>query len=241
MKTKKCGIYRIAFMNGKNYIGQSVDIETRYKDHYRASHPEIYSMKGQRDANLPVHKAMAKYENKQGYFLEILELCDKEQLDEREKYWIKYYKSHISQNGYNIAYGGQDSFALKRENHSQAKLTENQVKKIKQAIIKREKTFTEIADEFDVSRATITMINRGKCWKDEGVHYPLVDNVENDFVAHAKQRAKRKFSAEEVQKIRYMRNVEKRTLPEISHYFNDRCSLAMLKNIAKYQSYKDIP
>lgn len=39
---KTRGIYRIAFGNGKNYIGQSVAIEDRFKAHYYSSHPEQY-------------------------------------------------------------------------------------------------------------------------------------------------------------------------------------------------------
>ena len=236
---KKCGIYRIVFSNGKSYIGQSVDIKNRFREHYRASHPEIYKGKNQRDSRLPVHRAMAKYESTNGYFLEILELCSPCELDDKEKYWINYYNSSIDKNGYNIAIGGQESIALKREHHSQAKLTEKKVQKIKEEILKRKKTFKEIAVEFDVSPATITNINRGKNWAQENEHYPLVSAI-NDCLVHEQQKKFRKFSDDEVRTIRKMRNQEGKTLQEISDYFDNRTSLSAIQSIALYQTYKEI-
>lgn len=237
---KQCGIYRIAFSNGKSYIGQSVDIETRFKDHYRASHPEKYKCKNGRDEHLPVHKAMAKYEKENGYSLEILEVCSPAELNEKEKYWIQYYNSSIDKNGYNIAEGGQNNFALKQEHHSQAKLTEKEVQQIKKEILKREKTFREIAKEFNVSPATITNINTGKNWSVEGEKYPLI-SATNDFIARQNMKKQRKFSDNEVKLIRKMRNQEHKTLSEISDYFNNKASLTVIKNIALYKNYKDIP
>lgn len=91
-RKKICGIYKIVFPNGKVYVGQSVDCYDRFQQHYRSSHPEKYSFKNKRDINLPVHKAMAKYENvDNGYAFEILEECTKSQLDAREQYWIQNY------------------------------------------------------------------------------------------------------------------------------------------------------
>ena len=96
-RKKICGIYKIVFPNGKTYVGQSVDCYDRFQQHYRSSHPEKYSFKNERDINLPVHKAMAKYENiDNGYTFEILEECSKNQLDSREQYWIQKLHSDIS-------------------------------------------------------------------------------------------------------------------------------------------------
>ena len=83
---KKCGIYKIGFFTTeKSYIGQSVDIYTRFRDHLRSSFPEKYKNKLNRDAHLPIHRAIHKY-GKEHCFLEIIEECSKEQLNEREKY-----------------------------------------------------------------------------------------------------------------------------------------------------------
>jgi len=40
----------------------------------------------------------------QNWYFEVLEECDKNQLNDREKYWINYYKSN--ELGYNATRGG---------------------------------------------------------------------------------------------------------------------------------------
>ena len=87
------GIYKITNkLNGKVYIGKSIDIETRWKQH-------IYNPQ-----NSAIHLAICKY-GKDNFNFEIIEQIPIEQLDSREKYWINYYNS-IS-NGYNCTYGGE--------------------------------------------------------------------------------------------------------------------------------------
>ena len=87
------GIYKITNkLNGKVYIGQSVDIETRWKQH-------IYSTQ-----NSAIHLAICKY-GKDNFNFEVVEQTSIEELNEREKYWINYYNS--VNNGYNCTYGGE--------------------------------------------------------------------------------------------------------------------------------------
>lgn len=235
-KKKICGIYKISFPNNKVYIGQSVDIYKRYKEHYRYSHPEKYSPYNKK--SLPVHSAMAKYEG--DYFLEVLEECDRNQLDDKERKWIRFYQSNNREYGYNVAYGGQESFALKGENHSQAKITEKDVKQIKKEIVDRKRTFREIAKEFGVSPATITHINQGKTWSCDEERYPLRSNSVNDNIAHRKRKQNRMFSDDEIRKIRFVRNKQNKTLQETKRILGLTCSISMIDNIASYKNYKDI-
>ena len=61
-KVKMIGIYLITNnINGKIYIGQSVDIHRRFLEHLRAGQPEKYANKKERDLNTPIHLAMQKY------------------------------------------------------------------------------------------------------------------------------------------------------------------------------------
>lgn len=54
-----------------------------------------------------LRKAVAKY-GKQNFKVELVEECeDKKTLDQRERYWIEYYNARESQQGYNIATGGE--------------------------------------------------------------------------------------------------------------------------------------
>ena len=83
-------------INNKQYVGKTeYTITDRWKEHKK-------NYNSLRD-NMPIHKAMFKYG--EGYF-EIcqLEECDNSLLNEREKYWIKYYNTYY--NGYNATLGG---------------------------------------------------------------------------------------------------------------------------------------
>ena len=93
------GIYKITnLLNEQSYTGQSICIENRIKQHILSSKKEYA-----REYNSPIHKSIRKNGIK-NFCFEILEECSKEQLDEREIYWIKYYNSYL--NGYNQTIGG---------------------------------------------------------------------------------------------------------------------------------------
>ena len=92
------GIYKITnLLNGKSYIGQSVDIETRWKQEIRASlrekHPKNHFI-----------RALKKY-GKDNFEFSVLEECKREELDEKEIYYID--KFDTVKNGYNTAIGGR--------------------------------------------------------------------------------------------------------------------------------------
>lgn len=87
------GIYKITNkINGKFYIGQSVDIERRFMEH-KTPHGTITSIK----------LAMRKY-GKENFLFEVIEECSEEDLNEREMYWIATLKPQ-----YNRCSGGTGS------------------------------------------------------------------------------------------------------------------------------------
>lgn len=98
-----CGIYKITnIKNNKSYIGQSVDIERRWKEHIAAVNT---------DKKNSLYRALRKY-GIDNFSFNIIELCSQNLLDEREIYWIKYYKSYNS--GYNETIGGQGVIKKKK-------------------------------------------------------------------------------------------------------------------------------
>lgn len=89
---REIGIYAIKnIQKGKMYIGQSIDIKARWRQHLK---------------NLRKNTHIAKYLqnsfNKYGensFIYGVIEYCTKEKLNEREYYWINYYNTFIK--GYN--------------------------------------------------------------------------------------------------------------------------------------------
>ena len=88
------GIYKITNkVNGKVYIGQSDNIERRWKNHKKDafwSNGHVY--------NYPLYRAMRKY-GLDNFLFEILEECKKEELNQKEVSYIAQYDSF--HNGYN--------------------------------------------------------------------------------------------------------------------------------------------
>lgn len=92
-----CGIYKVTNLKTKEaYIGQSIDIYQRWID-YRSS--TVKTDGGQHEITKDIMSIGLDY-----FKFEIIEKCEKEKLDEREKYWIEYYDTY--NNGYNRNSGG---------------------------------------------------------------------------------------------------------------------------------------
>lgn len=95
------GIYKIVNkLNNKIYIGKSKNIETRIK-----RHKNDYKW-----TNTYLYYAMRKY-GVENFDFEIVEECNESELNDREIYWIDYYKSFYKVgSGYNMTKGGERLF-----------------------------------------------------------------------------------------------------------------------------------
>ena len=94
-----CGIYMIQNkVNGKIYIGQSVNIEKRWKNHKS-------ELRGNHHDNEHLQHAWNKYGEDNFEFTVICE-CDENQLNAREEYYIFELMSYDRRVGYNRTYGG---------------------------------------------------------------------------------------------------------------------------------------
>lgn len=90
---KKIGIYKIESPSKKIYIGQSKNIEERFKQYYR-----LTSIKNQRR----LYKSLLKY-GVINHKFKIIEECNIEELNIKERYWQEYYDV-IGPNGLNCKY-----------------------------------------------------------------------------------------------------------------------------------------
>lgn len=99
------GIYKITNrINGHSYVGQSVDIKRRFKEH-RCYHSASYY-------NNVFARAMRKY-GRDSFDYSVLEECEVDQLDAREMYWISLLKPE-----YNMTDGGHGNKGRKMSEES---------------------------------------------------------------------------------------------------------------------------
>lgn len=92
---KICGIYKITNkLDCRIYIGQSVDIKTRWSAHRCKNRASICYISNAIDAH-----GLDNFE------FEIIEECDRDRLNDREIYWINLLNS-LYPNGYNLTAGG---------------------------------------------------------------------------------------------------------------------------------------
>lgn len=85
-------------VNGKIYIGQSIHIERRWKEHKSRLNCDGH-------INKHLQLAWNKY-GEENFIFSVIEECKAEQLDEREIYWISKLDAINPQNGYNLCSGG---------------------------------------------------------------------------------------------------------------------------------------
>lgn len=145
-------------INGKIYIGQT-------KQQLKIRH---YKHLTQLNDNTYFHRAIKKY-GINNFILEIIEDdIPLDQLDEKERYWIKYFDSYFtSGKGYNEIKGGQWGA-------SSQLLFGSQEEEIKQKLKNNlELSLTEIANQYNVSLSCISNINVGKTFYDKNINYPI--------------------------------------------------------------------
>lgn len=133
------GIYMWTSPSGKSYIGQSVDLTKRKNrflnlDHTYGGHK--------------IDCARKKYNHKSLWDYKVLEYCDVDKLDEREKYYIGLYNT--VNYGYNLQDGG-----------TFYKIVSNETRKLMSIKAKNRPPIT------DATRKKMSIASRGRKWDDE--------------------------------------------------------------------------
>lgn len=154
------GIYKITNnINGKSYIGQSINIRKRFNAHKSAA----FNPKN-RHYNAPLYRAIRKY-GIDNFVFEILEECDEAELNDREIFYISKYQTY-GKNGYNQDNGGNQASHY-------TKLSDNLVSKIIERLKTSSDNSDKIGEDFGVSGRTIRAINSGEsCYRDSE-QYPI--------------------------------------------------------------------
>ena len=159
------GIYKFQNkVNNKVYIGQSMNIEHRYKQHKR-----LYL-----NGNNKFYNALCKY-GWDSFSFEIIDTDNKytrDDLNKLEKYYIEKYNSFFD--GYNSTFGGDTAQKI------QNKLQYEEIIKIKELLQDMSLTQGDIAAQFNVSEGLVCNINLGKIWNNIGEYiYPIRKSINN--------------------------------------------------------------
>ena len=101
---KVCGIYIIKSPSGKIYIGQSVDIKRRIKRYkYFGAKEQPY-----------LNNSLIKY-GFSNHIVEVLEECDRIDLNKKEEYYIEKHNSFNSDIGMNLTSGGCQNWKISED------------------------------------------------------------------------------------------------------------------------------
>ena len=142
------GIYKLKFIGtDKVYIGKSINIEQRFKNH-------LNSFKTGK-ASAKLNEAYIKYGNPT---LETIEEGTPEILSNKETEYITKYDAVNS--GFNTLYESEDIPLLYGENHPNSKYSNAQIVKVFNLLVdSQENSFKEIRDLTDVSLGVIGQIS----------------------------------------------------------------------------------
>ena len=218
------GIYKIQNkLNGKIYIGQSVNITRRLWEH-----------KASKNAK-PGH--IDYYIQKEGidnFEYDIIEECDKDSLIEREMYWIQYYNSY--NNGYNLTLGGEgSSFGEVNVNSC---LTEEDVIAIRKAYNNHQRRI----DVFNLFKNKISWSGFVAIWTGRNWRHvmPEVFTEENKQY-HIKNAGHSRaiFTDDEIMQIR--EEYINMTLKQLQEKYKEKCSDRCIRGIVSGENYKYLP
>ena len=222
------GIYKITNnINGKIYIGQSNNIKRRFSEH---------KTKGA-GTKILVDEAIQKY-GVNNFSFEIIEECNLEQLNEKESFWIDYYKQNNIL--YNLSEGGDNQ--SRGINNGRAILTEDDIKIIRNAY-NNHKIRKEIYEQFKdkISFSTFANIWDGSSWShimpevftEENKRYYMIE------ASRGEKSTKAVFSDKEVVQIRERYVSE--SAKQIYQDYKEKCSFQSLQQILWGRTYSHLP
>lgn len=155
--------YRKLITNEIVYVGQTTDLQTRRLKHekYDPFNPNV------KEYNYPLSKGIRKY-GIENYECVVLEEVDFEsELNDREKYWIKFYNTYEDNSKYNLTPGGSPRDY--KFTYFSDKTIETAIDLLKNTSI----SFQEISDITGISVVMLSEINHGKRRHIDNVKYPL--------------------------------------------------------------------
>ena len=192
--------YKRKDINKIVYVGQTINLNNRHYRHIKID-PWDDTLK---EYSYPLSRGIRKY-GANNYELIVLEdNLLREQLNEREKYWIQYYDTYY--NGYNQSLGGSNPVIVTH--------TEDEIDKVIDLLKNSNLSFQKIADECGISLTHVYNINTGNRRKRDNLQYPIRSSL-------TKGTRGIKFSQEECRHVHdFILNNPKTTFKEIAKLYN---------------------
>jgi len=242
--TKKIGIYKITnTINDKMYIGSSIDIQGRWREHKN-------DLKNDKHHSQHLQRAWNKYNGK-NFVFSIIEECEREETLNREQYYLDLYKSYDSKFGYNMSHDAlapmmgrkfsekskkklsegvrsRDASCWTRgEDKWNAKFKNEDIINIKRMIYEGSKLI-DIANLYEVAPNIITNIKTGDRYSDLKTEY-------DDLII---QTPKQKLSESDIIEIKKLLVDNELTLKQIGEIYD--VTFAMISLIKRLKIYIDI-
>ena len=218
------GIYKYTNkLNGKIYIGRSINITRRKWEHINNPSPYSYF-----DQTLKVIG-----ENQ--FLFEVVEECAPELLKEREKYWIKYYNCCVldkHNNGYNLTHGGEE---YQSDENPWAKLSVIQVQEIIDKLAHTSISIQQLSKDYGVHYNTISDINRCKTWNWLHTYQSNIRIESQGSVCHG-ELGSNKITEEEAKHIIELLKYDKRSLAQIAR--DENLNLNIIYDINRCRTWK---
>jgi group I intron endonuclease len=232
-------------VNSKRYIGKTTASPPtkRWRQHLKISkNIELYRRKGKAHY---IHNAIHKYGLDNFEFSIIETLNDEESCNNSEKYWISFYASNISANGYNLTLGGDGTIptlstrakmraAALKDRKNKTSLDENKVLQIKKLLLECKMSQKQIASLFSIRPQTVGRIAKSQIFKDIISEVPLLIRPTGYNLRQGENNNQSKFSQQEAEIIRNEFTSGMRIKDLASKY---NCSRQLIHRIIHKKSY----
>lgn len=149
------GIYKITnTVNGKTYIGSSIDIPRRWREHGK---------RYEKEQGKWLYQAFSKY-GLEMFEFEIIEECDEENLAEREEFWILETASFPA--GYNMTPSGTRGGGY-------FILTPLTLEALIHDLKETSDGYYTLSEKYGIGESSIASINTGKTYYNKDIDYPI--------------------------------------------------------------------
>jgi len=244
MNKKLSGVYCIKNLkNNKIYIGSSIDIVDRWRQHKREFRKNIHS-------NKYLQYSWNKHGNSSFEF-SIIEECNENETLEREQYYLDLYESYNRNKGYNISKSSSapmmgrkhsketliklsegvrsrdSSVWVRGEDKFNAKFKDKDIIIIKRMIYEGNRII-DIANLYNVEPNTITQIKTGERWSHIKTEY-------DDLII---QTPRQKLNEENIIEIKKLLIEEKLNIKEIADIFE--ITFGQVSSIKNLNSWENI-